>query len=81
MDLTARHCASQRAPPSAPRPGAGSRRGAAGYEAMTNVPARLRERLASQVPPLTLTIERESLSHDGTLKVLFHRRRAPGRGC
>jgi 23S rRNA (adenine2503-C2)-methyltransferase len=46
-------------------------RGAAGYDAMTNVPARLRERLAAEVPFSTLSVERESLSRDGTLKVLF----------
>ena len=31
-------------------------RGAAGYEAMTNVPAALRERLAEAVPFSTLTV-------------------------
>jgi 23S rRNA (adenine2503-C2)-methyltransferase len=47
-------------------------RGATGYDAMTNVPARLRERLSAQVPFSTLVVEREWLSRDGTLKVLFH---------
>jgi len=46
-------------------------RGAAGYEAMTNVPAELRERLANEVPFSTLTVELESRARDGTLKVLF----------
>ena len=46
-------------------------RGAAGYEEMTNVPAALREELAERVPFSTLTVEREALARDGTLKVLF----------
>jgi 23S rRNA (adenine2503-C2)-methyltransferase len=47
-------------------------RGAAGYDAMTNVPAALRERLAEQVPFSTLTVASEAQSRDGTLKTLFH---------
>ena len=46
-------------------------RGAAGYEEMTNVPAPLRAALAERVPFSTLTVEREALARDGTLKVLF----------
>ncbi len=46
-------------------------RGASGYEAMTNLPAPLRVRLANEVPFSTLTVEQESLARDGTLKVLF----------
>jgi 23S rRNA (adenine2503-C2)-methyltransferase len=46
-------------------------RGAPSYAAMTNVPARVRKRLDAQVPFSTLTVERESLARDGTLKVLF----------
>jgi 23S rRNA (adenine2503-C2)-methyltransferase len=49
-------------------------RGAAGYEAMTNVPAALRERLAEEVPFSTLTVGAEAQSRDGTLKTLFHTR-------
>jgi 23S rRNA (adenine2503-C2)-methyltransferase len=45
--------------------------GAAGYEEMTNVPARLRTALAERVPFSTLTVERESTSRDGTVKTLF----------
>ena len=45
--------------------------GAAGYEEMTNVPARLRESLAERIPFSTLTVERESKSRDGTVKALF----------
>ncbi|WP_205698678.1 23S rRNA (adenine(2503)-C(2))-methyltransferase RlmN [Conexibacter sp. SYSU D00693] len=52
-------------------------RGAAGYDAMTNVPAALREELAARVPFSTLEVEREALAKDGTLKVLF--RTADGR--
>ena len=46
-------------------------RGASGYDAMTNVPAPLRARLTDEVPFSTLSVERESQSRDGTLKVLF----------
>jgi 23S rRNA (adenine2503-C2)-methyltransferase len=46
-------------------------RGAAGYEAMTNVPARLRAELDEQVPFSTLAVETESHSRDGTVKALF----------
>ena len=45
--------------------------GAAGYEAMTNVPAALREALAESVPFSTLALEREAVSRDGTVKALF----------
>src|SRR5581483_7783334 len=45
--------------------------GAPGYEAMTNVPASLRARLAEKVPFSTLTVERDALSRDGTVKTLF----------
>ncbi len=47
-------------------------RGAAGYDAMTNLPAALREQLAEAVPFSTLTPVHEAQSRDGTLKVLFH---------
>ncbi|HEX2086602.1 MAG TPA: 23S rRNA (adenine(2503)-C(2))-methyltransferase RlmN [Solirubrobacteraceae bacterium] len=47
-------------------------RGAAGYDAMTNLPAALRDQLAEAVPFSTLTPVREAQSRDGTLKVLFH---------
>ena len=46
-------------------------RGAGSYHEMTNLPAPLRGRLADEVPFSTLSVERESLSRDGTLKVLF----------
>jgi len=45
--------------------------GAAGYEEMTNVPARLRKALTEHVPFSTLTVEQESTSRDGTVKTLF----------
>jgi len=45
--------------------------GAAGYERMTNVPTSLRAGLIEAVPFSTLAVEREGLSRDGTLKVLF----------
>jgi 23S rRNA (adenine2503-C2)-methyltransferase len=47
-------------------------RGASGYEAMTDVPAALRARLAEEVPFSTLTLADEALSRDGTHKALFH---------
>lgn len=46
--------------------------GAAGYAAMTNVPATLRDELAQQVPFSTLEVITEARSRDGTVKVLFH---------
>jgi 23S rRNA (adenine2503-C2)-methyltransferase len=46
-------------------------RGAAGYDAMTNLPAPLRERLADEVPFSSLQVAGEQLAKDGTLKVLF----------
>jgi 23S rRNA (adenine2503-C2)-methyltransferase len=45
--------------------------GAAGYEAMTNIPAALRNELAASAPFSTLTVEREAESRDGTVKTLF----------
>ena len=46
-------------------------RGADGYEAMTNVPARLRAELEQAVPVSSLRVETESHSRDGTVKTLF----------
>ena len=46
-------------------------RGAAGYEAMTNLPRALRDELAAAVPFSTLTVEAERESKDGTIKTLF----------
>ena len=46
-------------------------RGAAGYDAMTNLPQVLREELASAVPFSTLSVETERESRDGTVKTLF----------
>ena len=46
-------------------------RGAAGYDAMTNLPKPLRERLAAEVPFSTLTVEDEAVAADGTVKALF----------
>lgn len=46
-------------------------RGARGYEEMTSLPARLRSELADSVPYSTLTLEKESVSRDGTIKALF----------
>ena len=46
-------------------------RGAAGYEAMTNLPARLRETLAAEVPFSTFVVETQRESRDGTVKTLF----------
>ena len=46
-------------------------RGAAGYEAMTNLPRTLRDALAHDVPFSTLVPEVEQRSTDGTVKTLF----------
>ena len=46
-------------------------RGAAGYEAMTDLPKQLREALAERVPFSTLSVEVQREAHDGTIKVLF----------
>ncbi len=45
--------------------------GATGYEAMTNVPAGLRDDLADVVPFSTLTVTGEQQARDGTIKTLF----------
>ncbi len=45
--------------------------GAAGFEAMTNIPASLRSELARAVPFSTLTVEHEAHAGDGTIKALF----------
>jgi len=46
-------------------------KGAAGYEAMTNVPAPLRQALSDAVPFSTLTVTGEQQARDGTVKTLF----------
>jgi 23S rRNA (adenine2503-C2)-methyltransferase len=46
--------------------------GAGGYEAMTDLPAGLRTRLAEDVPFSTLELVREAHARDGTVKALFH---------
>jgi 23S rRNA (adenine2503-C2)-methyltransferase len=45
--------------------------GAPGYEAMTDLPAALRARLAEQLPYSTLELVREAHAKDGTIKALF----------
>src|SRR3954451_16194640 len=50
-------------------------RGAAGYEAMTNVPGGVRAELAERVPFSTLEVTNEAHSRDGTIKALFHTRK------
>jgi 23S rRNA (adenine2503-C2)-methyltransferase len=45
--------------------------GAAGYDAMTNLPAGLRSELDASVPFTTLTLAHEAESRDGTVKALF----------
>ncbi len=47
-------------------------RGADGYEAMTDLPAALRARLADAIPFSTLTLVDEAHARDGTVKSLFH---------
>jgi 23S rRNA (adenine2503-C2)-methyltransferase len=46
-------------------------RGAAGYDAMTDVPATLRGELDATVPFSTLAVERQAEARDGTVKTLF----------
>jgi 23S rRNA (adenine2503-C2)-methyltransferase len=46
-------------------------RGAAGYDEMTNVPARIRTALAREVPFSTLELVHEAEARDGTVKALF----------
>jgi 23S rRNA (adenine2503-C2)-methyltransferase len=46
-------------------------RGAAGYDAMTNLPVGLRRELEGAVPYSTLAVADESHSKDGTVKALF----------
>src|SRR3954466_14721944 len=46
-------------------------RGAAGYDAMTNLPVALRTRLADEVPFSSLILEHEAHARDGTVKALF----------
>ena len=46
-------------------------RGAAGYEAMTDLPKALRDALAERVPFSTLSVEVQREARDGTIKVLF----------
>jgi len=46
-------------------------RGAAGYDAMTDLPRALRARLADEVPFSSLTLEHEAHARDGTVKALF----------
>ncbi len=47
-------------------------RGAAGYEAMSNLPRTLREALTAEVPFSTLEVVAEAHARDGTVKTLFH---------
>src|SRR5262245_37592837 len=51
--------------------------GAADFQSMTDVPAKLRASLEDQIPFSTLTVEHESYARDGTIKTLF--RTADGR--
>ena len=46
-------------------------RGAAGYDAMTDLPAGLRAQLAERVPFSSLDLQRDAHSRDGTVKALF----------
>jgi 23S rRNA (adenine2503-C2)-methyltransferase len=45
--------------------------GVAGFEAMTDLPLRLRSQLQAAVPFSTLTVEHEAHARDGTVKALF----------
>jgi 23S rRNA (adenine2503-C2)-methyltransferase len=46
-------------------------RGATGYEAMTDLPKALRDKLTERVPFSTLSVEVQREARDGTIKVLF----------
>ena len=46
-------------------------RGAPGFDAMTDLPVALRDRLEQSVPFSTLTVEQEAHARDGTVKALF----------
>jgi 23S rRNA (adenine2503-C2)-methyltransferase len=46
-------------------------RGAAGFDAMTDLPVALRTQLEQMVPFSTLTVEHEAQARDGTVKALF----------
>jgi 23S rRNA (adenine2503-C2)-methyltransferase len=46
-------------------------RGAGSFQAMTDLPQRLRDALAHDVPFSTLSVEREAHARDGTVKALF----------
>jgi 23S rRNA (adenine2503-C2)-methyltransferase len=46
-------------------------RGAGGYHEMTDLPAALRERLATELPFSSLTLRDEARASDGTVKALF----------
>ncbi|RKQ88003.1 23S rRNA m(2)A-2503 methyltransferase [Solirubrobacter pauli] len=46
--------------------------GAQSYDAMTDLPAALRAKLAEEVPFSTLELVREAHASDGTVKALFH---------
>jgi 23S rRNA (adenine2503-C2)-methyltransferase len=46
-------------------------RGAHDYAEMTNLPARLRDELATNVPVSSITVEDEAHARDGTVKTLF----------
>jgi 23S rRNA (adenine2503-C2)-methyltransferase len=45
--------------------------GAPAFDAMTDIPKRLREALTTRVPFSTLTLEHEARARDGTVKALF----------
>ena len=45
--------------------------GAAGFDAMTDLPLSLRSALSAEVPFSTLTVERSLEARDGTVKALF----------
>jgi 23S rRNA (adenine2503-C2)-methyltransferase len=47
-------------------------RGATAYDAMTNLPAALRERLTRELPVFTSGVSRRQESSDGTTKLLLH---------
>ena len=70
LDANARG-ARRAAIPRRPDLAVGRRAARRGFDAMTDLPVALRERLEQSVPFSTLTVEQEAHARDGTVKALF----------
>jgi 23S rRNA (adenine2503-C2)-methyltransferase len=72
MDLISTTCAELGEPPYRARQiWSWAARGASEFQQMTDLPAKLRDALAREVPFSTLTLERELRARDGTVKALM----------